>query len=95
MTATQLTTTKRRGRPVLGAFAGFFFGLFLSIVLLTTGVIALDSILLIVFPILFLALGIAWAFWAPLGKKPPKPDEVPAPVETVPPATTTDPSAGP
>jgi hypothetical protein len=75
MTGVHLTTTKRRGRPVLGGFAGFFFGSFLSLLLLTSGVIALDSILLVVFPVLFLALGIAFAFWAPLGKKPPKVDD--------------------
>jgi hypothetical protein len=60
---------KRRGRPVVGAFAGFFFGLFLSLVLLTNGVMALDSIVLAILPILFLVLGIVWAMLAPLGKR--------------------------
>ena len=62
-----------RGRPVLGAIAGFFFGLFLSITLLTNGVLATDNILLLVFPILFLILGILWGYWAPLGSKTPPP----------------------
>ncbi len=54
-----------RGRPVLGAFAGFFFGLFLGLDLLFFGVVQLDSVLLTVLPFVGLALGIALAFWAP------------------------------
>jgi hypothetical protein len=54
-----------KGRPFLGAFCGFLFGLSLAGFLLTTGVLATDSVLLIVLPILFLLLGIAWAAVAP------------------------------
>ncbi len=54
-----------KGRPLRGALSGFFFGLFLSLLLLTIGAVALDSILLIVFPIAFLLLGIVLAAAAP------------------------------
>lgn len=58
---------KRRGRPVLGAFSGFFFGLFLSLTLLAFGVIPLDSILVILLPVLGLVLVPAMAMWFPMG----------------------------
>jgi hypothetical protein len=57
-----------RGRPVLGAFSGFFFGLFLGLDLLFFGVIRLDSVLITILPILGLIAGIALARWAPLGR---------------------------
>jgi hypothetical protein len=60
---------RSRGRPVLGAFSGFFFGLFLSVALLTYGVMALDSIVLGLLPIIFLVLGIVWGMWAPLRRR--------------------------
>lgn len=55
----------QRGRPVLGAIAGLFFGLFLSIDLVLLGAQPLDSNLLVVFPLLGFAAGIALAFTAP------------------------------
>ena len=58
---------KARGRPVLGGFAGFFFFLFVAVDLLAFGVIPSNSALLTVLPILGIALGIAWAYWAPFG----------------------------
>jgi hypothetical protein len=64
---------KRSGRPVLGAISGFFFGLSLALVSLTTGVLALDSPILIVLPILFLVVGILWAKAAILGGRPAEP----------------------
>jgi hypothetical protein len=57
------------GRPVLAAFAGFFFFLSIGVLLLTFGVVALDSILLIILPIVGIILGVAWAVWAPLGRR--------------------------
>jgi succinate-acetate transporter protein len=60
---------KARGRPVLGGFAGFFFFLFLAIDLLAFGVIPSNSPLLTVLPVLGILLGIAWAYWAPLGSR--------------------------
>ena len=61
----------RRCRPILGAIGGFLFGLALGVLLLTVGALALDSILLVVLPLLFLVLGIVWAFAAPLGRRTP------------------------
>jgi hypothetical protein len=63
---------KTRGRPVLGGFAGFFFFLFVAIDLLAFGVIPSNSPLLTVLPVLGIALGIAWAYWAPLGGRTPQ-----------------------
>jgi hypothetical protein len=54
-----------KGRPVLGAICGFFFGFFLAAFLLTVGVLATDSILHIVLPIVFLVVGLALAAVAP------------------------------
>jgi len=59
---------RSHGRPVLAAIAGFFFGLSLSLLLLATGAMALNNVLLAIFPILFLLLGILWAYWAPIGR---------------------------
>jgi hypothetical protein len=55
-----------RGRRVLGAFSGFFLGVFLAGDLLFFGVVALDSVVLTVLPIAGLVVGIALAWWAPL-----------------------------
>jgi hypothetical protein len=57
---------KARGHPVLGGFAGFFF-LFIAIDLLAFGVIPFNSPLITILPLLGIVVGIAWAFWAPLG----------------------------
>lgn len=55
-----------RGRPVLGAIAGAFFGLAMAMLLVLFGIAALDTSLLIVLPLLFLVLGAVWGFVAPL-----------------------------
>ena len=60
-----------RGRPILGAFGGLIFGLGLSIVLLTTGALATNSVVLVVIPIALCVLGIVWAVVAPLGPRTP------------------------
>lgn len=59
---------KRRGRPILGAIAGLFFGLFLGLTLLAFGVLALDAVLLVILPAAFVVFGIAWGLKAPLGR---------------------------
>src|SRR4051812_27951737 len=59
---------KTKGRPILAAFAGFFFGLSVSILLLVSGSVKLDSMILAILPILFLVLGLIWGMWAPLGR---------------------------
>ena len=53
---------RRRGRPIVAGFAGFFFGLALSLLLLVVGVLALDSIVLVILPIAFIVVGVLWAF---------------------------------
>ena len=50
-----------KGHPILGVIAGFLFGDFLALLLLGMGVLATDSILLIVLPIAGLVLGLALA----------------------------------
>ena len=60
----------RRGRPILGAVMGLLFGISLGVALLVFGVLALDSILLVVLPVLFLILGGVWGKLAPLGGRP-------------------------
>jgi hypothetical protein len=58
---------KRRGRPVLGAIAGFFCFLGLTAVLLTLGVLSTGSILVVILPVAGLVLGIFIGLTAPLG----------------------------
>lgn len=59
---------KQRGRPELGAISGFFLGLFVGLDLLLLGVVPLDSVALTAAPVVGLALGIALAMWAPIGR---------------------------
>jgi hypothetical protein len=61
---------RKRGHPILAAIAGLFFGIFLDLFLVTASVVALDSILLTILPILMLVVGIAWGKAAPLGRRP-------------------------
>jgi hypothetical protein len=88
---------RKKGRPILGAFAGFFLGLFVAIDLLIFSVIQLDSIVVIILPILGLVLGIALPLIA--RKRANRPQEmrepaldpyVPPPIEE-PPTTETPP----
>lgn len=60
---------KARGRPVLGAISGFFFGLFLGITLLSFGILPLNSPLLTFLPIIGLVLGLVLAFTAPIPRR--------------------------
>jgi hypothetical protein len=53
---------------VLGGFAGFLLGLGLSMTLLVTSVLQLDSILLVILPVVLLVLGAVWGKLAPLGR---------------------------
>lgn len=59
---------RQRGRPVLGAFSGFFLGLFVGLDLLLLGVVPLDSVVLTAAPVVGLVLGIVLARWAPIGR---------------------------
>jgi len=57
----------RRGRPVMGAILGLLFGLFLTFSLLQMGAFALDSVLVVVVPLVALAGSIALAWFGVLG----------------------------
>ena len=58
-----------KGRPVLGAIAGLFFGLFVAVDLQQFSVRPLDSLSLFGLPALGLVVGILFAAWAPFGRK--------------------------
>lgn len=64
-----MTGDRRRGRPVLGAVAGLFFGFFLGLTLLAFGVVALDSFILVLGPLVAVLAGVAWGITAPLGRR--------------------------
>lgn len=57
---------RTRGRPVLGAITGLFFGLFLGFDLLLLGKVPLESPALVVLPIAFLVIGFLLGMLAPL-----------------------------
>lgn len=56
-----------RGRPVLGAIAGFFFGAFIGFDLFVLGVLPLQSIVLTILPVLGVIGGIVLGRTAPFG----------------------------
>lgn len=60
---------RRRGRPVLGAIAGLFLGLFVGLDLAQFGVRPPDNVSVIVLPLAGLVLGLGLALWAPFGRK--------------------------
>ena len=69
MTATAATSTApRRGRPLLGAFAGLFLGLFVALDLILFGVLPLESGLVWLFAVAGIVLGVALGVWAPFGR---------------------------
>ena len=70
-----------KGRPILGAISGFFFGLLLFITLWLWGVIPLHSDLGIILPILGIVLGLVMAWWAPFGRRSDEPPVTSPPVE--------------
>ncbi|MGH8975445.1 MAG: hypothetical protein ACRD0C_19845 [Acidimicrobiia bacterium] len=63
---------KQRGRPVLGAIAGLFFGLFISLDLFVFGVVPLESNVLAVIPLVGLIAGVALGLTAPLRRRKAK-----------------------
>ena len=74
---------KQRGRPIRGAIAGLFFGIFVSLDLVIFGVVALDANVLALFPVLGIIAGIALGVLAPLRRRsastePAEPDRAPA-----------------
>lgn len=58
-----------RGHPVLGVVAGFVFGLFLAVTLVLAGVLALNSVLVTMVPLLGIVYGLVMARFAPFGRK--------------------------
>jgi hypothetical protein len=60
---------RANGRPVLGAIAGLFFGIFVAADLAQWSVRPLDNLGVIGFPIIGALLGIALGMWAPLGRR--------------------------
>lgn len=58
-----------RGRPVLGAIAGLFFGAFVAVDLMMFGVRPLDPLSAYGLPALGLLLGLGLGLWGPLGRK--------------------------
>jgi uncharacterized YccA/Bax inhibitor family protein len=64
---------RRRGRPVLGAICGLFLGIFVALDLLMFNVRPLDTLSVVVLPLVGLVLGIVIGLAAPFGKKAPPP----------------------
>ncbi len=56
-----------KGKPVLGAVSGLFFGLFLALLLQQFGIRPLDNLSVIVLPVLGIVLGLVMAAVAPFG----------------------------
>jgi hypothetical protein len=56
-----------RGRPVLGAIAGLFLGIFVAVDLQQFGIRPLDNLSVIGLPLIGLVLGLVVAYFAPLG----------------------------
>jgi hypothetical protein len=82
-----------KGRPFLGAFSGFLFGLFGGVTLFLFGVIPLDSHLLWILPFVGILLGLVMAAWAPFGSgsdNQAAPAATPAPPSAPPAAPPTD-----
>ena len=57
---------KFNGRPVMGAIFGFLFFFFIALDLLFFGVIALNSALITILPLVGIVLGLVWAMLGPL-----------------------------
>ena len=66
---------KQRGRPIRGALAGLFLGLFVSLDLVIFGVLALDADVLALFPVLGLIAGLALGVVAPFHRRSAKAEE--------------------
>ena len=60
---------KQRGRPVRGAVAGLFLGIFVALDLVIFGVLALDADVLALLPLLGAVAGVALGATAPIGRR--------------------------
>lgn len=68
--AAATTSGRVGGRPVLGAIAGFFLGLFLWIDFVLFGVIAFESVTFWIVPPVVAVFGFALARWTPFRRSP-------------------------
>ena len=75
---------KSKGHPIRGAIAGLFFGLFLSLDMLIFGMVALDSNILAILPLLGLIAGIALGMTAPMKRRSARSAVVAAPADAAP-----------
>jgi hypothetical protein len=66
---------KFKGRPILGAISGLFFGLWVSVLLMSFSIRPLDTLSVFGLPILGLAIGLVVAWFAPFGRGKTAPDE--------------------
>ncbi len=82
---------RRHGHPILGAIAGFFFGLFLGLDLMLFGTIRTYSNLITILPLAGIVVGFLWGWWSPFRRSktvtPPAPSL--GPTTEAPPATPT------
>ncbi len=58
-----------KGHPVLGFISGLLFGLFLALALQQFGIMPLNTLSVIGFPIIGIILGLGMAAWAPFGNR--------------------------
>ena len=58
-----------RGRPLLGAVAGFFFGVFVAYDLILFKVVVSDNPVVVILPVVFLLVGVGLGMWAPLARR--------------------------
>lgn len=68
-----------RGHPILGAVAGLLFGAFVALDLIFFRVVASNSVLVVVLPLVGLLLGVGMAAWAPLGGRGARAETVAGP----------------
>lgn len=78
------TTTIER-KPIAGALSGFALGLGLALLLVGRKVIAFGTLPVVVLPIAFLVLGIAWGLFGP-PKRAKQVSAAPSPSPTEPPS---------
>lgn len=58
-----------RGRPVLGVISGFFFGIFVALLLQQFSIVPLTTTTVIGLPVAGIVLGIVLAAWAPFARR--------------------------
>lgn len=58
-----------RGRPVLGVISGFFFGIFVALLLQQFSILPLTTTTVIGLPVAGIVLGIVLAAWAPFARR--------------------------